>query len=104
MGTTLSMFSSYHPQSDRQTEALNKCLELSLRCFVAENQRKWIDLLPWAQSWYNTSCHCSATMTPIHIVYGRDPPSLLSYYTNDNDPPDIYQMLQQRDRVLKQLK
>lgn len=43
-------------------------------------------------------------MTPFHIVYGRDPPSLLSYYTTDHNLPDISQMLQQRDQVLRQLK
>lgn len=47
MGTTLSMSSSYHPQSDGQTKALNKCLELYMRCFVAENPKRWVELLPW---------------------------------------------------------
>lgn len=43
-------------------------------------------------------------MTPFKLVYGRDPPQLLTYYSNDQDPPDIQHLLQQRDRVLIQLK
>lgn len=46
MGTTLAFSSSYHPQSDSQIEALNKCLEQDLRCCIGDNPRSWPDLLP----------------------------------------------------------
>ena len=47
--TALHMSSSYHPQSDGQTERLNQCLESYLRCAVHACPRKWFDWLPLAE-------------------------------------------------------
>ena len=93
------MCSAYHPQTDGQTEALNKCLEMYLRCFIVENPRAWVDFLPWTDCWYNTSYHTCAEVTLFQAVYGQFPPQLLTYYSNDNDPLVVYHLLQQRDKI-----
>ena len=41
LGTQLAHSSSYHPQSDGQTEIVNKCLEGYLHCFVSDKQTQW---------------------------------------------------------------
>ncbi|CAM9002583.1 unnamed protein product [Rhodiola kirilowii] len=56
-GTRLSHSSAYHPQSDGQTEVLNRVLEDYLRCYVNDNQSDWLGLLPWAELHYNTGEH-----------------------------------------------
>lgn len=94
MGTILSMSSTYHPQSDGQTESLNKCVELYLQCFVSTSPRAWVNWLPWAQFCYNSSFHTSARMTPFRIVYGREPPTSIPYCSNEQDPPDVADLLQ----------
>ncbi|WVZ17565.1 hypothetical protein V8G54_010547 [Vigna mungo] len=103
-GTTLAMSTAYHPQSDGQTEAVNKALELYLRCFTSQSPKNWVNFLPWAEYWYNTSFHHSIGMTPFKVVYGRDPPGLLRYQPSPSDNPSVKDSLLARDALLNKLK
>jgi hypothetical protein len=75
-GTKLRMSSAYHPQSDGQTEIVNKVLQQYLRCFVHEQPRRWGEFLHWAEWHYNTAVHTSTGLSPFQVVYGRAPPTL----------------------------
>nr|KYP36855.1 Retrotransposable element Tf2 [Cajanus cajan] len=103
-GTTLKMSSAYHPQSDGQSEILNKCLELYLRCFTFDAPREWSRMLTWAEYWYNTSYHTSTGMTPFLAVYGRYPPKILEYVPLETDPVTVKEQLLSRDDILQKLK
>lgn len=69
---TLNMSLSYHPQTDGQTEIVNKCLETYLRCFVTDKHNKWSQWLHLAKWWYNTTHHALAKMTPFKVLYGMN--------------------------------
>ena len=60
------------------TKVVNKCLEGYLHCFTSEIQSQWVDWLPLAEWWYNTSFHSSSKMSPFLALYGYHPPSITS--------------------------
>jgi hypothetical protein len=78
-GTQLHLSTAYHPQTNGQTEVVNKCLETYLRCFSSKKKNQWAQWLPLVEWWYNTSYHTTTRMTPFEAVYGQKPPSVLSY-------------------------
>ena len=47
--TKLLMSSAYHPQTDGQTERVNQCLEMYLRCVVSDTPKQWKSWLPLAE-------------------------------------------------------
>ncbi|MCH82152.1 retrotransposon protein [Trifolium medium] len=78
-GTQLKMSSAYHPESDGQTEVVNRCLETYLRCFIGDQPKTWASWVHWAEFWFNTNYHTSTEKTPFEIVYGRSPPKLIRW-------------------------
>nr|GEV19834.1 peroxidase 64 [Tanacetum cinerariifolium] len=77
--TRLRMGITYHPQSDGQTEVVNRCLEAYLRCFAHERPSSWSKFMAWAEYSFNTGYHTSSETTPFKALYGRDPPALNPY-------------------------
>jgi len=73
VGVELKMSSSYHPQTDEQTEHVNQCMETFLRCFVHACPTKWFSWLYLAEFWYNTSSHSALGRSPFEVLYGHAP-------------------------------
>jgi hypothetical protein len=64
---------SFHPQTDGQTERMNQTLEAYLRISCSYNQDDWFDWLPLAEFAYNNSRQESTKMTPFYANYGYNP-------------------------------
>ena len=103
-GTKLKLSSAYHPQTDGQSEVVNRCLEQYLRSFAHQWPKKWTEYLPWAELWYNTTYHISTGMTPFRALYGRLPPTIPYYQAGHSLVHDVDQSLIRRDELLEQLK
>ncbi|GAU28744.1 hypothetical protein TSUD_372530 [Trifolium subterraneum] len=103
-GTTLKMSSAYHPETDGQTEVVNRCLETYLRCFIADQPRSWMSWIPWAEFWFNTTFHAATGSTPFELVYGRKPPVITRLLQGETRVAAVQKELEERDEALKQLR
>nr|GEV93316.1 hypothetical protein [Tanacetum cinerariifolium] len=102
--TKLKMSTSYHHQTDGQTEVLNRCLEAYLHCFASEQLTKLSAYLPWAEYSYNTGYHTATGTTSFSAEYGREPPSLFPYTAGDIKNAELEQQLVNRDDMIKLLR
>jgi transposase InsO family protein len=73
LGTQSRMSTSYHPQSDGQTERMNRVVEDMLRSFVSNTPDDWDKLLPAAAFAINNAFNSSRGNTPFFLNYGRHP-------------------------------
>jgi hypothetical protein len=103
-GTQFHLSTTYHPQTDGQTEVVNKCLEKYLRCFTSEKKNQWAQWLPLAEWWYNTSYHTTTCMTPFEAVYGHKQPSVLSCLPGVSKVQAVDQTLIVKEAILHTLK
>lgn len=73
LGVKVNLFSSFHPQSNGQTERTNQTLEQYLRCFICYLQDDWMEFLPTAEFSYNNSEHSSISQSPFFANFGFHP-------------------------------
>lgn len=104
IGTQLCLSSSYHPQTDGQTERVNQCLETYLRCFVHSCPKQWPTWLPLAEFWYNNCYHSSLDRSPFEVLYGHTPTQLGLLPTDRCTVLDLQQYLEDRQHMQQQVR
>jgi hypothetical protein len=73
LGVKHKMSSAFHPQTDGQTERVNRVLEEYLRHYVNPSHDDWDEWLPLAEFAYNNSVHEATGETPFFLNYGVHP-------------------------------
>jgi len=68
------LWTTFHPQTDCQTDRQNQTMEQYLLAFSNYEQDKWVELLPLAEFAYINSVHHSTRMTPFWANYHYHPP------------------------------
>jgi hypothetical protein len=118
VGTSHGLSSAYHPQTDGNTERVNRVMEDMLRHFVDSNQTNWDKLLPLVEFAINSSHHDSLAFvnaegrvqkyTPFQLNYGRTPHSPLksvaSIVAGKRDAPGVVQFMHELQEAHKHAK
>jgi hypothetical protein len=74
--TQLRTSSAFHPQTDGQSEVMNRIITIYLRCLAGDRPKSWLRWLSWAEYCYNTSYQTTLHATPFEVVYGRALPTM----------------------------
>ena len=105
MGITSCLLTSFHPQTDGQTERLNQTLKQYLRCYALKAKDSWLDLLWLAELSYNNLTHRSIGVSPFLATYGFHPHTLpVTIPTSLTNQPDAKKNITNIHRVHKQIK
>src|SRR5258707_10158563 len=73
LGVKLTPSTSYHPQTNGQTERVNQEIEAYLRVFMSHQQDDWADWLPLAEFAYNNKVHTATHRTPFELDTRQHP-------------------------------
>jgi hypothetical protein len=89
LDTRLCVSSSFHPQTDGQTERVNQTLEAYLCHFVSSTLNDWDLLLLHAEIAHNNAFHESFQATPFYLNHGRHPRTPMGGKCDDDVPTDF---------------
>lgn len=103
-GTKLRMSTAYYPQSDGQTEVLNRVLEQYLRVFVHQKPSLWGRFFGLAEWCYNTTNHSATGLSPFQVTYGKPPPNIHSYIAGTSSVEAVDSLLADRTAMLTTLR
>lgn len=85
LGTTLGISSAYHPQTDGQTERMNRTIGQVLRCYCAERPSSWHNHLAMVEFAMNSAVNSTTGFSPFKLMYGFEPRTPLTLHTLDSD-------------------
>ena len=71
VSTWLTMSTTFHPQTDGQSEMTIQILEDMLQACVLDHKGSWDEHLPLVDFAYNNSYQASIQMAPYEALYGR---------------------------------
>ena len=65
----IKLSTTYHPQTNEQSEQTNQEIEIYLHIFSANNSQKWMDFLPTAEFHYNSISHSFTKVSSFSLLH-----------------------------------
>lgn len=101
LGILKSRTSPMHPESDGQTERMNRTIRAQLvRNILSHSARDWDKFIPYLEFTYNTTVHSSTGFSPFYMLHARQPrlPSEVmygSYKESEQNESDVQTRVRQ---------
>ncbi|MBW0513159.1 hypothetical protein O181_052874 [Austropuccinia psidii MF-1] len=93
---------SFHPETDGQTDRVNQILEQYLQIYVSYHQDDWNTWLPLAEFAYNNAEHSSKKESPFLKFYGRNPSFDSIHISQDPPTGKVSKKLQSVQQAVKE--
>jgi len=72
LGIQMKLSTTFHPQTDGQTERINQELEQYLQFFIENRQKDWPEWLAAAEFAINNKVHTVTKVLPFMVNYGKE--------------------------------
>jgi hypothetical protein len=73
LNTKLTKSTTFHPQTNGQTEVFNRMILHILHMYNSKNPCTWDEILPYVQHNYNRALHSSTSHIPFQVGFGFQP-------------------------------
>ncbi|KAI3697623.1 hypothetical protein L6452_30718 [Arctium lappa] len=105
LGTKVKLSTTYHPQTDGQSERTIQTLEYMLRSCAVDFGVNWDSHLPLVEFAYNNSYHSSLGMAPFEALYGwkcRTPACWLEVGEKQFVRPKVVQEMEDKVKSIRE--
>ena len=102
LGIQPRLSTAYHPQTDGQTERINRNLQQYLWIFTSEKQDEWVSWLPLAQFSYNAKKQLCTEKSPFEVTRSYQPK--MGFEQRATKAPAAEELTKQMEETLEQTK
>eukprot|EP00253_Pinus_taeda_P033536 PITA_33536 len=103
MDTKLKKSTAFHPQTDGQTEVVNKTMIQLLRGYCSKHPKLWDEHVCYVQHGYNRAKHSSTQRSPFETCFGFIPRSPLDFVFGKDTMVDRHNNVDKETRFIEQI-